>query len=186
MELAADALVVIDMQAGSFGPDEPARHDAEGLVARLNAVAKWVRARGGLVIWVQHNGPPGDRLEPGSDGWRILATLDQRPGDKTIGKTACDSFLGTGLEALLRRRTIGRVIVTGWATDFCVDTTVRSCTAKRFETWAPADGHTTSDRPHLSAAQVIAHHNYIWADLIAPGGPVTVASCQALTSDSSP
>ena len=27
--MAADALVIIDMQAGSFGPDSPARYDAE-------------------------------------------------------------------------------------------------------------------------------------------------------------
>jgi nicotinamidase-related amidase len=176
----SDALVVIDMQAGSFGPDHPPRYDLEGLVDRLNGLARWVRARGGLVVWVHHNGSAGDGLEPGTDGWRLLPALRREPGDEVISKTACDSFLGTDLEGLLRRRGAGRVIVTGWATDFCVDTTVRACTARGFETWAPSDGHTVSDRPHLTAAQIIAHHNYVWSELIAPGGPVTVASCQAM------
>jgi hypothetical protein len=28
------------------------------------------------------------------------------------------------------------------------------------------DGHTLSDRPHLGAAAVIAHHNWVWDGLI--------------------
>ncbi len=142
--MAADALVIIDMQAGSFGPDSPARYDAEGQVERLNALASWVRSRDGLVVWVQHDGAAGDGLEPGTDGWGLLPSLEARPGDETIRKTACDSFLGTGLEALLRARSVGRVIVTGWATDFCVDTTVRSCTAKGFESPPPRSSNITT------------------------------------------
>ena len=178
-------LVVIDMQAGSFGPTNPPRHDATALVERLNALAQWVRAGGGMVIWVQHNGPPGDALEPGTAGWQILPALEQCAGDETVSKTACDSFLDTRLEALLREQDVSRVIITGWATDFCVDTTVRSSTARGFNTWAAADGHTTSDRPHLSATKIIEHHNFIWSDLIAPGGAVIVASCHQLISGSS-
>jgi nicotinamidase-related amidase len=176
----ADALVVIDLQAGSFGPANPLRHDAEALFARLNTLARSVRAAGGVVIWVHHDGPPGDVLEPGTAGWRLAPALEHRGGDQTVRKTACDSFLGTQLEPLLRARAPERVIMTGWATDFCVDTTVRACTARGFNTWAAADGHTVSDRPHLPAAKVIEHHNYVWANLIAPGGAVTVVTCAEL------
>ena len=165
----ADALLIIDMQAGSFGPACPPRHDILALLKRLNALTRWVRDGGGMVVWVQHDGPPGDVLEPGTDGWQVLAALERRASDATISKTVCDSFLGTRLEALLRERNASRVIIAGWATDFCVDTTVRSCTARGFATWAAADGHTTSDRAHLSAAKIIEHHNFIWSDLIAPG-----------------
>ena len=179
-----DALVIIDMQVGSFGGANPPRHDAAALVERLNALARWVRAGGGIVVWVQHDGPPGDVLEPGTAGWQVLPALERCAGDEAVSKTACDSFLGTGLEMLLHERGVGRVIITGWATDFCVDTTVRSATARGFKTWAAADGHTTSDRPHLSAIKIIEHHNFIWSDLIAPGGAVTVASCQQLMSGS--
>jgi nicotinamidase-related amidase len=176
----ADALVIIDLQAGSFGPPNPPRHDADALFVRLNALAAHVRANGGLVVWVHHDGAPGDALEPGTPGWQLAPALVCAAGDATVRKTACDSFLGTDLEALLLARHAKRVIIAGWATDFCVDTTVRSCTAKGFNTWAAADGHTVSDRPHLSAAKVIEHHNYVWANLIAPGGPVTIASCREL------
>ena len=45
-----DALIVIDMQQGSFGPATP-RHDAAGLVGRLNLLTDDVRAGGGAVVW---------------------------------------------------------------------------------------------------------------------------------------
>ena len=176
----ADALVVVDLQAGSFGPANPPRHDADGLFARLNRLARSVRADGGMVVWIHHDGPAGDLLEPGTAGWQLVPALERSAADHTVSKTACDSFLGTRLEALLHARTPGRVIITGWATDFCVDTTIRSCTARGFRTWAAADGHTVSDRPHLPARKVIEHHNYVWANFIAPGGPVRVVPCREL------
>ena len=179
-----DALVIIDMQAGSFGPSCPPRHDTAALVERLNDLARWVRAGGGVVVWVHHDGAQGNALEPGTDGWQILPALERCATDEAIRKTACDSFLGTKLDALLRARSPGRVIVTGWATDFCVDTTVRSCTARGFKTWVASDGHTLSDRPHLPATKIIEHHNYVWSNLIAPGGPVTVVSCHEMMTGS--
>ena len=170
------ALVIIDMQEGSFTP-RTARHDTAGLVARLNKLAGTVRAAGGPVIFVQHDGPVGDPHHPDAPGWRLLPELDRRDGDLVVRKTACDSFLGTTLDATLRSNAIERVIVTGCATDYCVDTTVRSALARGYATVAPADGHTTSHRPHFTAQQIIAHHNSIWADFIAPGGPALVCAC---------
>jgi nicotinamidase-related amidase len=93
-----DALVIIDMQVGSFSPACPPRYDEEALFGRLKALSQWVRANGGLVIWVQHDGPSGDVLEPGTEGWQLLPALEPRMEDETVRKTACDAFLGTRLE----------------------------------------------------------------------------------------
>ena len=174
-----DALIVIDMQLGSFGPDTP-RFDTDGVVERINALAARARARGGLVIVVEHDVPPGDPHVPGSPGWQVLPALRREDGDGSIRKTTCDCFHDTDLEARLRAAKISRLFLTGCATDFCVDTTVRRAAIMGFETWAPSDGHTTADRPQLSAPQVIAHHNYVWADLIAPTGPVRVMSTEEI------
>ena len=176
-----DALIVIDMQQGSFGPDMP-RHDAAGLVDRLNRLARAVRADGGAVIFVQHDGPPGDPHHPDEAGWRLLASLEVRPDDAIVRKRSCDAFLDTTLEQVLRESGIDRLIVTGTATDYCVDTTVRSALARSWPTVVPSDGHTTVDRPHLEAARIIAHHNAIWADFLAPGGPARVCPCAEVLS----
>jgi len=171
-----DALIVIDMQQGSFGPAS-ARHDAAGLVDRLNRLAREVRRDGGAVIFVQHDGPPGDPHHPDEPGWRLLPALEVRPDDTVVRKTACDSFLDTTLDQVLHQSGIDRLIITGCATDYCVDTTVRTALARGWPTIVPSDGHTTADRPHLSAPQIIAHHNAIWADFLAPRGPARVCRC---------
>ncbi len=168
------ALIIIDMQLGSFGPETP-RHDADGVVQRLNDLAKRTRAQDGAVVYVQHDGPPGDPHAPDAPGWQVLPALDRRDADLSVRKTTNDSFHDTDLEALLRARGISRLVLTGCATDFCVDSTIRAAVSRRFEICVPADGHTTADRPHLTAAQIIRHHNYVWADLFTPTKPVRVA-----------
>lgn len=100
--------------------------------------------------------------------------------DLLVHKTACDAFLGTTLEAQLARHGIRDLVITGCATDYCVDTTIRTALGRSYRTTVPRDGHTTADRPHLTAAQIIAHHNAVWSDFIAPGGPARICACAEL------
>lgn len=173
------ALIIVDMQAGDFTQATP-RHDAEGLIGRLNALSASVRGSGGVVVFVQHEGPPGSAQHPSQPGFELLADLTVEPADLRVRKTSCDAFLGTTLEAELVAREVDEVIVTGCATDFCVDTTVRAALARRYRTIAPSDGHTTADRPYLDARKIIEHHNAVWADFISPVGPARVCSCNEL------
>ena len=159
------ALIVIDMQVGCFSGQFP-RWDAEGTVARINQLANAIR-RNGLVVFIQHT-EAADGLAPGSDDWELLPTLDRTSLDLVIEKSACDSFLETTLENALRSYGVDELVITGCATDFCVDTTIRSAGALKFKVTVPSDAHTTRDRPHLDACSIIAHHNYMWADLLLP------------------
>jgi nicotinamidase-related amidase len=169
-------LLVIDMQVGLF--EGAKRFDADGVVRRINDLARAVRAKGGVVVFVQHE-DEGD-FAHGAPGWRILPALDARPGDVYVSKTACDSFYRSKLDEILRERKITRLLVCGCATDFCVDTTIRSAASKDYEVAVVADGHTTADRLHLPAEKIIEHHNWMWARLILPGRPVTVAKAEDL------
>jgi nicotinamidase-related amidase len=144
----------------------------------LNDLALRVRRAGGLVVFVQHKGPDGDPHHPSKPGFQLLPGLRVEDSDRRVLKTACDSFLGTELEAELKAASIRDLIITGCATDYCVDTTVRSALAKGYRTTVPSDGHTTADRPHLSAAKIIEHHNAIWADFLSPVGPARLCTCR--------
>jgi len=176
MTNGAAALLIIDMQRGSFA-SKKAQRDVQPLITRLNALAERARQRGVPVIFVQHDGPAGDDFHPEAPGWRLLPDLTIRKDDKLVRKQSCDAFLHTELEQLLRDADVRKLIITGSATDYCVDTTVRSALGRGYRTIVPSDGHITRDRPHLSAAQIIAHHNAIWADFLAPGGPAVVCTC---------
>ena len=175
-------LVVIDMQVGCFGADTP-RYDTDGVVARINELARAVRRAGGVVVFVQHDGPTGDPFEPGAEGWELLSSLDRGAGDVVVHKTACDAFYRTDLSEVLEQHGANRLIFTGCATDFCVDTTVRAAASRDYEVLVAEDGHTTADRPHVDAVSVIRHHNWVWENLIHPKTRVQVLPTSRIIGD---
>lgn len=160
------ALLVVDMQIGCFSGSPP-RWDADSTVARINQLARCVRKRG-PVIFIQHT-DPHEGLAKGSQAWHLLNSIDRSPEDAVVEKTACDAFLNTELESILKRNSVTDLIITGCATDFCVDTTILSACSHRFAVTVPNDAHTTRDRPHLDAQKIIEHHNYMWENLLLPG-----------------
>jgi len=165
------ALLVIDIQVGWYDAT-PGPHDAAGTLARINDLIDRARAAGRPVLFIQHAEPP--EYTPGTAGWELHPDLHRQPDDPVIGKTACDAFLDTTLDAELRCRAIDTLVVCGAATEFCVDTTIRRAASEGYRVIVPADAHTTKDRPVLAAAQIVAHHNWVWAELSAPIPPVVV------------
>ena len=167
-------LLIVDVQEGLFSTP---RYDSKALIARLNRLAASFRAEGSRVIYVQHCGPEGDALHPSEPGHALFSALEPEPDDLRVAKESCDAFLNTSLATTLADLGATQLIVTGFATEFCVDTTIRSALARGFETIVPEDGHTTADRPHLSARQVIEHHNATWPWLISPVGGAKMTHC---------
>ncbi len=172
-----EALIVVDMQVGLL--DGMPKHELAAVVGRINKLAARVRAGAGRVILIRHSGPAGDAYEPGSRGWQFLPGIDRRADDIVVAKTLNDPFCGTELQATLEGLSPDRLLVAGWATDFCVDSTVRSAVSNGHKVVVVADGHTVSDRPHLDAPSVIRHHNWIWKNLIA-ARPVEIVAADEL------
>jgi nicotinamidase-related amidase len=173
------ALVVIDVQAGLFDGKPPA-FEGEAVITRINEATAKARAAGAPVFLIQQDGDPGsDYLVPFSDGWKLHPRLVIRPGDVVIRKTTCDSFYRTSLESELRARGVTTLVLMGYATDFCVDTTLRNAVSKEYGIIVVADAHTTSDSPVLKADQIRQHHNWAWANCISTRG-VTVLQASEL------
>ena len=163
-----DVLLIVDMQEG-MRRSSP-KHDLEGVIDRINSVAGRVRDRGGRVVLIQHAGCEGDDFVPQSPGWQFVDGLQVEANDIVVSKTLNDPFSGSTLAETLDALGASRLLIGGWATDFCVDACVRSAVAYGRPVIAVSDGHTLSDRPHLTAEQVIEHHNWVWSGLIAPHG----------------
>jgi nicotinamidase-related amidase len=159
-----DAFLIVDMQAGLLAGAP--KHDLQGVIDRINRVSAMVRTRSGKVIWIQHCGPAGDDFEPNKPGWAFLPGLIRAEGDITVSKTLNDAFAGTDLQAILEKIAPDRLLIAGWATDFCVDSTVRGAVSHDHHVVVVGDGHTLNDRPHLAAPQVIRHHNWVWSELL--------------------
>lgn len=161
-----DVLLIIDMQQAMVQGSP--KHDLPGVVERINRLADRVRDRGGRVIFIQHDGAPGDDFAPFSPGWELLREMRPRSEDRVVRKSLNDAFRGTSLESDLNEIAADRVLVSGWATDLCVDSTIRSAAALAFNVVAVSDCHTVSDRPHMHAEKVIEHHHWVWSNLISP------------------
>lgn len=173
------SLLVIDMQQASLGRPEPF-FDAAGLVRRINSLARRVRTASGRVIFIQYSGPPGTPYDPAQAGWQLAPDLEVESGDLMLRKPASDAFQGTELEAVLGAPTASHVVITGCDTEFCVDSTVRSALALGYDVTVPEDGHSLAERPHLTAEQIIRHHNAIWSTPGALARPVTVCKCSEI------
>jgi nicotinamidase-related amidase len=163
-ETAMDTFIVVDMQAGLL--NGPPKYDLPGVVERINRLMANVRHQAGTVILVQHCGGAGEEFAWQTPGWAFLPALQRHHTDIVVHKSLNDPFVGTDLQATLTKIAPNRVLVAGWATDFCVDATVRSAVSNDHHVVVVADGHTLSDRPHLDARVLIRHHNWVWSNLI--------------------
>ena len=167
------ALLIIDMQKTSFVPATP-RFDSDAVIKRINRLSHKFRQDGDKVIFVQHDGTKERYCIPGTDDWEILPSLDMKSSDLIISKTANDSFYRTTLKDELSKSGINELIITGCATDFCVDSTIKSALINDFNIIVIKDGHTTADRPTLKAKQVIEHYNWIWSEMTPTKGNIKV------------
>lgn len=171
-----DVLLIIDVQQGVM---KATHHQQPQVLANINRAAAHVRQHHGRVIYIQHDDQPGEELEPGSPGWQLHPELQPAKGDSRVRKAACDSFLETELAFLLAEQAVDRLLICGCATDFCVDTTLRSAAGQGFDVTLLTDAHTTADRPHLGADKIIEHHHWMWQHLSLPEG----RSVTLLTTD---
>ncbi|HEY8974095.1 MAG TPA: isochorismatase family protein [Burkholderiaceae bacterium] len=157
MKLSArdTALVVIDMQAILFDP-EPA--EAEEVVARINGLASRARAARVPVVWVQHETATGD-LVADTPGWRLHPGLVADAADLFLRKTMSDAFLRTPLHERLAERGVRHVVVCGYSSEFCVDSSVRGAASRGYAVTLAADAHTSHDKPHATGLQIRLHEN---------------------------
>jgi nicotinamidase-related amidase len=123
------ALLIIDMQKTSFTPKTP-RFDSEGVIQRINKLSTKFRLAGDKVIFIQHDGTKEGFCIPNTIEWEILSSLNIKPDDLILSKTANDSFYNTTLKEDLIKLGINELIITGCATDFCVDSTIKSAIVK--------------------------------------------------------
>lgn len=152
------AVVVIDVQQGLFEP-EPVPASAVEVVSRINRLTERARQHDVPVIFVQHEAVLGDHFRHGSEAWALVPALEVTKADLLSRKTTPDSFHNTDLSATLVGLGVTHLVVCGYATEFCVDTTVRRAAALGYEITLAADAHTTHDKPHAPATAIIAHHN---------------------------
>lgn len=161
------ALLVIDVQR-ALTEGAQACHAGAAVIERINTIAARARAAGAPVVFVQHETGTG-AFAHGSAGWQLAPDLCVDPGDLFVRKTTPDAFERTSLKAMLDARGITELAICGMQSEFCVDTTTRRAAALGYPVVLVADAHTTTDKPHLPAPAISAHHNHTLSNITSFG-----------------
>ena len=172
------ALLIVDVQQGLCEGEHDA-FESQQVIARINVVSEKARAAGALVVFIQQESTSG-YLEWGTDAWQLARGLHVETSDLRLRKTSPDSFHRTELEEVLRSRSVSSLVICGMHTEFCVDTTTRRALALGFPVVLVEDAHTTEGNKHLSAAQVIQHHNDTLTNITSFGPRVRAVSSDDL------
>jgi nicotinamidase-related amidase len=165
-------LLIVDAQVGLV---ELMPAQVQGSVLpRIRTLIAKARASAIPVIYIQHDGSKGHPLETHTKGWEIYLLLKPVNGDPVIRKRESDSFFGTRLQRELEKRGITHLIITGGMTEYCVDTTCRRAASLGYDVTLVGDAHFTRDNEVLTAAKIIAHHNFVLDGFGAGGHTVRV------------
>jgi len=183
------ALVFVDMQndfchpegvMGSHGEDLSEFPATTETIARLLAAA---RAAGSMVIHVQgtnmttaraggHRGLVSEEkkikqlTKPGTWGAEQVEALAPAPGEEIVFKHRYSGFVDTRLETLLRTNKIQTLVITGTATQTCVESTVRDGQMRDYRIVVPRDGVASRGRhAHLKEASLETMDLY-FADVV--------------------
>jgi nicotinamidase-related amidase len=145
------ALLLIDVQRGvdvltHWGGATGRRNNpnAESVMSDLLAA---FRTAGRTIAFTRHDSreaasPLKLELDTGAqkDGF------EPEPGEIVIGKDVNSGFVGTSLEVELRRAGANRLVIAGFFTNMCVETTTRMAGNLGFDTYLVHDGCATTNR----------------------------------------
>lgn len=172
------AILIVDIQQG-LCEGEQAAFESQAVIARINTVGANARVAGLPVVFIQHESTSG-YLAWGTREWQLAQGLHAEPTDTFVRKTTADAFHRTELEALLKHHAVTELVVCGMHTEFCVDTTTRRALALGYPVILVEDGHTTEGNAHLTAAQIIRHHNTTLSNISSFGPRVRGIATHAL------
>lgn len=140
------ALLVVDAQHAVNDASHGRRNNpqAEANIARL--LEAW-RETGRPIIHVKHN----SRLESSTfhaskPGNAIMDVAQPLAGEPLIEKDVNSAFIGTDLEQRLKEAGISTLVIVGFTTNHCVETTTRMAGNLDFETFLVSDGTATHGR----------------------------------------
>ena len=145
------ALILIDPQIGVDvlehwgGPT--GRKNNPDAAERIAEVLDAFRAAGRPVFYTQHDSrEAASPLKLDLPTGAFIPALAPRADEEVVVKSVNGGFFGTDLELRMRRHGVRRLVVVGYFTNFCVETTVRSAGNLLYDTYLVPDACSTTNR----------------------------------------
>jgi nicotinamidase-related amidase len=141
--VADPTLIVIDVQQAFDDPSWGPRNNPGAEARVADALAAW-REAGAPILHVRHSST--GLFDPEADTFAFKDEAAPLAGEPVVTKHVNSAFIGTDLEARLRRSGVSSVALVGLTTDHCCSTTARMAGNLGFETWVLGDAMATFDR----------------------------------------
>jgi ureidoacrylate peracid hydrolase len=180
---------VVDLQNGFMAPGAVAEiPEAREIVPTVNSISEAVRDAGGLVVYIQntldeeairtwstyldHFCSPSRRqrmieaFTPSAEGHALWSGLDVRAEDLKVRKRRFGAFVqgSSDLHAILQRRGVDTLIITGTASQVCCESTARDAMMLNYKVFFVADGNATfTDEEHNATLSAMG---YTFCDVI--------------------
>lgn len=156
--MSKTALLVIGAQQEYFPGGRLPLADPDEALDQILRLLDWARRQGHLVIHILHSGTRtgSPYFEPGSPGVQMHPAMTVVTGELLMEKRWPGAFTGTGLEPILRDRQVGRLLLCGFQTHRCCDTTARQAFHQGFQVDLVADACGTRDLRVPGGGEVIA------------------------------
>ncbi|MGL4321513.1 MAG: isochorismatase family protein [Paracoccaceae bacterium] len=151
-------LLIIDVQMGMEHRRAAGRPRANlQAETHMKALLALFRARGLPVVHVHHDDPnPASDFHPCNAGNAPMPCAAPVPDEVVLRKTGSSAFAGTGLDTVLRRAGIDRIVVVGAVAAFCVTSTVRAASDLGFAVILPGDALIGFDIPAHDGGRIDA------------------------------
>ena len=139
-------LLIVDLQRG-FDDLYWGRRNNPSLEQRASELLRAWRGAGRPVVHVRHMSTELlSPLRPGQPGNEFKPETAPAAGETVIEKSVNSAFIGTPLEADLRRAGCRALVIAGLTTNHCVSTTARMAGNLGFTTWVVSDATAAFDR----------------------------------------
>jgi len=138
------ALLVIDVQNEYFIGKLKVTYPSNSLDNILK-VMDYAKDNNMIIILVQHTAISGDTFIKNSMEWKIHPEILKKSYDYYIEKTKPSSFYNTNLEEILNKENIDRVVISGYMTQMCCDSTAREAFHKGYAVEFLSDATGTID-----------------------------------------
>lgn len=144
--LRDSALVMIDLQ-NTYTRGVMALEDVEPAIDEAAALLDRARRAGIPIVHVQHDAGEGTPYDVRGESGAIVDRVAPREGEHRIVKNFPNSFVGTDLEEHLRGRSAQNLVLAGFMTHMCVNSTARAAFNAGFATTVVAAATATRALP---------------------------------------
>ena len=145
------ALLLVDVQKGvnllkHWGGNTGRRNNPGAEDCMRQLLVRW-RQLSLPVVFTRHNSrSPNSPLKVHLPTGAFIEGLEPQPEEVVVVKDVNGALIGTNLELQLRRLSISRLVVVGFFTNMCVETTVRHAGNLGFDTYLVEDACATTNR----------------------------------------